>query len=195
MLRNARGELFGIGDDADDSFWVEIQVAGNSTNYQYDFALDYCEAIWRSATGRLPCGDVSTPVDGSVQFLAAPALENRQENEPAIWLHPNETRNGWVEGSYPPITIQSGDSFIAWVGCLEGNDLCDVTFYLAYTGEDDRTYTLKRWDEVYDNQVTVIDLDLSSLAGESVQFILGMETNTANVNSAQGFWFVPHIER
>lgn len=195
MLRNARGDLFGIGDDADDSFWVDIQVVGNVSNYHYDFALEYCNAIWRSATGRLSCPDVSTPTDGSVQFLISPAFENRHENEPTIWVHPNEARNGWVEGSFPAIDIQSGDSFKAWVGCLEGYELCDVTFYLAYTDEDNHTFTVDRWHEVYDNQVTRIDLDLSSLAGQSVQFILGMEASSSDVSSAQGFWFVPRIER
>lgn len=195
MLRNASGDLFGIGDDADDSFWVDIQVIGNVSNYHYDFALEYCDAIWRSGTGRLSCADVSTPSDGSVQFLISPAFESRHENEPTIWVHPNEARNGWIEGSYPAMDIQSGDSFKAWVGCLEGYDLCDVTFYLAYTDEDNHTYTLQRWHEVYDNQVTMIDLDLSNLAGQSVQFILGMEANSDDVSSAQGFWFVPRIER
>jgi len=195
MLRNARGDLFGIGDDAGDSFWVDIQVVGNVSNYHYDFALEYCNAIWRSETGRIPCGNAATPSNGSVQFLTAPALENRHENEPTIWVHPNEARDGWVEGSYPAIDIQSGDSFKAWVGCLEGYDLCDVTFYLAYTDENNHTFTVDRWHEVYDNQVTMIDLDLSSLAGQSVQFILGMEASSENVSSAQGFWFVPRIER
>lgn len=81
------------------------------------------------------------------------------------------------------------------VGCLESYELCDVTFYLAYTDEDNHTYTLQRWNEVHDNQVTRIDIDLSSLAWQSVQFILGMQTNSENVGSAQGFWLVPGIER
>jgi hypothetical protein len=195
MLRNANGRRFGIGDQADDSFWVEIQVAGNVSDYNYDFALSYCDAIWRSATGRIPCGNAATPSNGSVQFLIAPAFENRHENEPTIWLHPNESQDGWIEGSYPAIDIQSGDSFKAWVGCMEGYDLCDVTFYLAYTDENNHTYTVDRWHEVYDNQVTTIDIDLSNLAGQSVQFILGMEASSEDVRSAQGFWFVPRIER
>jgi hypothetical protein len=53
---------------------------------------------------------------------------------------------------------------------------------------------LERWIETYDNEITVIDLNLSDLAGETVQFILGMEANTHNVEDAQGFWFVPRIE-
>jgi hypothetical protein len=37
-------------------------------------------------------------------------------------------------------------------------------------------------------------MDLSDLAGERVQFILGVEANTRNVEDAQGFWFVPRID-
>ncbi|MFL7871606.1 MAG: NBR1-Ig-like domain-containing protein [Anaerolineales bacterium] len=195
MVQNANGSRFGIGDNADDSFWVSIQVAGNASNHKYDFALDYCDAIWRSGTGRVSCSDSSTPQNGTVQFLNAPNLENRHENEPTIWVHPNEVRDGWIEGIYPAITIQSGDSFKAWVGCLEGYELCDVTFYLSYVGADSHTHALGTWHEVYDNQVTTLDIDLSNLAGQSVQFILGVEANTTNVSSAQGFWFVPRIER
>lgn len=194
MLRNENGELFGIGDDADDSFWISIEVVGNASNYKYDFALDYCAAIWRSATHRLSCSDSSTPQNGSVQFLVSPNFENRHENEPTIWVHPNEASNGWIEGSYPAITVESGDRFKAWVGCLAGNEQCDVTYYLAYVGEDNHIYTLRSWHEVYDNKVTTIDMDLSSLAGQTVQFILGMKTNTLNFDEAQGFWFVPRIE-
>jgi hypothetical protein len=199
MLRNAKGERFGVGDTADDSFWVEIQVTqGNVTRHKYDFALDYCDAIWRSAAGRVACGDISTPQNGSVQYLISPAFENRHENEPTIQVSPNEAPGGWIEGTFPAITIASGDHFRGWVGCMEGYELCNVTFYLAYTGgeaDNNAPHTLGRWHEVYDNKVTVIDLDLSSLAGQSVQFILGMEANTANVSSAQGFWFVPRIQR
>jgi len=194
-LRNANGRLFGIGDSADDSFWVSIKVVGNTSGYYYDFALNYCSAIWRSATGRLPCGDISTPRDGSVQFKISSNFENRHENEATIQVHPNEARDGWIEGSYPAVSIQDGDRFKCWVGCMAGYDLCNVTFYLSYVGEDNHIYTLQTWHEVYDEEVTVIDMDLGGLAGQSVQFILGMEAKSANVRSAQGFWFVPHIER
>lgn len=194
MLRNASGMQFGVGDDADDSFWVNIDVVGIATDFKHDFASNYCAAIWRSAAGRLSCGDSTIPQNGFVQFLASPNLESRHENEPTLWVHPNHSRNGWIEGSYPPITIESGDSFRAWVGCLQGNELCDLTFYLSYMDENDRVYTLRRWHEVYENQVTTIDLDLSNLEGQAVQFILGVETNTEEFGDQQGFWFVPRIE-
>jgi len=195
MLRNSGGARFGIGDDAEDSFWVGINVAGNVSNFKYDFALNYCAGIWRSGSGRLSCGDSSVPQNGYVQFLVAPNLENRHENEPTLWLHPNENQNGWIEESFPAVTVESGDSFKAWVGCLEGYESCDLTFYLSYVDENNRVYTLKRWQEIYDNKVTAVDLDLSDLAGQTVQFILGTEANTDEFSDQQGFWFVPRIEQ
>ena len=132
MLNNAKGKLFGIGAQANTSFWVSIKVVTNVCNYKYDFATSYCAASWISSTARLRCNDTSSPQNGSVQFLINPKLENRLENEPTIWVHPAQTRNGWIEGSYPSIFVQKGDTFKAWVGCLADNKLCDVTFYLSY---------------------------------------------------------------
>lgn len=71
----------------------------------------------------MSCGDESSPQDGLVQFLISPELENRHENEATIWLHPNETRDGWIEGIYLAVTLESGDHFRAWVGCLAGYEL------------------------------------------------------------------------
>jgi hypothetical protein len=78
---------------------------------------------------------------------------------------------------------------------MTGYDLCNVTFYLAYQSNDGRIHILETWQEVYDQEVTEIYLDLSDLVGKSVHFILGMVANTHNTKDAQGFWFVPRIER
>jgi len=120
-------------------------------------------------------------------------LENRGEDEPAIWVHPNEEKHGWIEGTYPFIKIHDGDRFIAWVGCIEGYQKCALKFYLDYEDENGKVHRLEEWIEEYDGQVTVVDLDLSELAGETVRFILGAEALTRNADDAQGFWFVPHI--
>ncbi|MBN1666667.1 MAG: hypothetical protein JW862_06250 [Anaerolineales bacterium] len=195
MLRSADGQLFGLGARADQSFWVSITVVEPSGNYNYDFAINFCTAEWRSQNGRLRCDTQTEPEEGFVKILTDPHLENRLENELTLWLHPNERRNGWVEGVYPVYSVRPGEHFAAWVGCLEGYPACDVTFYLGYQAGDGRIYILQEWREVYDGQVTVIDYDLSALAGQSVQFILGMRANSDAVDAAQGFWFVPRLER
>ena len=54
MLSNASGESFGIGEDANKAFWVEIKVVSPNESFAYDFAINMCTATWRSSAGSLP---------------------------------------------------------------------------------------------------------------------------------------------
>ena len=194
MLRAEDGQIFGLGGAANKAFWVVISVAKSIGGYGYDFALNYCAATWRSDAGRIACSDGTTSQDGFVSLVKNPALENRKENELGLWVHPNEEKGGWIEGIYPFVEIETGDHFKAWVGCLDGYTKCSLKFYLDYKDENGKIHRLGEWLEVYDNLVTMVDIDLSGLAGESVRFILGAEANTKNADVAHGFWFVPRIE-
>lgn len=194
MLREPGGVLFGLGKKADQSFWVSISVVDfDESVYGFDFALNYCNATWRSGTQRLPCPGFTNSPDGFSTLLAKAELENRHEDEPTLWVHPNEERYGWIEGTYPAYKVENGDVFKAWVGCMHGYDRCSLTFYLDYLDKDNKLHRLGEWVETYDGEVTKIEIDLSSLAGQSVRFILGVEANTKNTEDAQGFWFVPRI--
>jgi hypothetical protein len=195
MLRSGDGEWFGYGKAANKPFWVDIEVVVPEGDYKYDFALNLCAATWRSEALRLPCPGYSTSQEGFAQVLRKPKLENRNENELAIWVHPNEEKLGWLEGTYPFIKIEDGDHFKTWVGCIRDYNKCSLKFYLDYKDENGRVHRLEEWIEEYDGEVTIIDLDLSELAGEKVRFILGVEGLTKNVDDAQGFWFTPHISR
>ena len=128
-------------------------------------------------------------------MLSAPELENRNENEIAVWVHPNEEKHGWLEGTYPFMKIREGDHFKAWVGCLKGNKKCSLRFYLDYQDSYGKVYRIGEWVETYDGEVTSIDLDLSELSDQSVRLILGVEALTKNVDDAQGFWFVPRLSQ
>jgi hypothetical protein len=195
ILRDDDGNYFGLGPYADKAFWVSINVIGSSGNdFAYDFAQDYCAAVWTSATGRIPCpGFIDSP-DGFVQLSSNANLENRRENEPTLWVHPNAQVDGYLEGRYPSYKVADTDHFKAWVGCLQGYKHCDLTFYLDYYDRGGRRYRLDSWDETLDGQVSEIDLDISHLAGQHIQFILGVQVNNKNMDDAQGFWFVPRIE-
>jgi len=195
MLRSGSGEWFGYGKAASKAFWVDIEVVKPRGDYTYDFALNMCAAVWRSEDMRLPCPGYTTSEEGFVQLLDSPKLENRNEDELALWVHPNEERYGWLNGTYPTFKVQEGDHFKSWVGCLEGYGKCSLKFYLDYEDEDGKVRRLGEWIEEYDGEVTIIDFDLSELADKSVHFILGVEAITKNVDDAQGFWFVPVIDR
>jgi hypothetical protein len=194
MLRSKDGEVFGLGSAANKAFWVGITVVEPPADYTYDFAFYFCQATWRSDEGRLSCTESADTTEGFVRLLDKPAMENRQDNELALWVHPNEERYGWIEGTYPDFDVEAGDHFQAWVGCLDGYSKCSLKFYLDYEDEDGTVRRLGEWVEEYDGKVTELNLDLSDLAGKSVRFILGTEALTHNTDAAHGFWFVPRID-
>jgi hypothetical protein len=193
MLRNNFGDMFGVGLQGETPLqvFVEVDRYEHNPNYAYDFAANYCSASWLSAGGILTCSGSSANPDGSAILLTNPALETRQEDELALWLRPNQASDGWISGQYPPYRVRDGDHFVAEVGCLDDSQGCDVGFQLNYQAGG----TLRRlgsWREVFDGQVTSINLDLSFLAGQSVSFIL--ETvNNGRASRADAYWFVPHI--
>jgi hypothetical protein len=194
MLRSPEGSVFGIGDEGEKAFWVEIRVvAPTSSRFAYDLAANFCTANWRSSAGRLPCPSSSSDPDGSVVLLDRPTLENgRHENELALWTRPEVTNGGWITGVYPAYKVKAGDRFLADIGCLNDSQGCDVTFYLNIRLADGRERTLGSWDEVYDGKITRVDINLSEFQGESIQLILGVTANS-RPSRANAFWLVPSV--
>lgn len=196
LLRNPGGILFGMGSDASQPLVLEIVVAGQvvpTSRGAYDFAVRACDAVWRSATAALGCPGSIEDSNGSVILLTNPILESGLENEPALWTRPNLAANGSISGLYPGYVVRSGDRFRAEVGCLGNSYGCDVIFRLDYRAGGGTSYNLGQWREVYDGLATSIDLDLSPLAGDSVQFLLSLE-NRGDPEDANGAWFSPMIQ-
>ncbi|MBE9523825.1 MAG: hypothetical protein IMY76_01920 [Chloroflexi bacterium] len=199
FIHDSYGNWFGFGEDQSGYIPLKINVAEPVPPHAYDFALHYCDATWKNSTHEedqeAPCPGSSTSETGFVILLNDPHLEIRNENELALWIHPLEERNGWFKGTYPAFDVQAGDRFKAWIGCLSDNPKCSLIFYLDYIDNAGIVHNLGQWPESIDGEITLIDLDLSVLAGQTVQFVLKTEANTLNVETAQGFWFVPHIQR
>jgi hypothetical protein len=195
MLSNPSGARFGIGPKGDQTLWVQIRVVNlGNPNLVYDFAVNYCQAEWTSGVGKLPCPGTSSATEGFVVLLDTPKLENRQEDELTLWTHPNNNNRGWINGMYPEFTIQTNQHFTAWVGCLADSKGCNVYFRLDFKNlMNGNIRNLGSWQEIYDGEVTKIDLDLSQHAGKQVRFILSVVVNGGDPARANGFWFVPGI--
>jgi hypothetical protein len=195
LLSDPQGDTFGVGASGNQTFWVQIRVLNlGNPDLAYDFAANYCHAQWSSGSGGLPCPGVSSSSEGFVILLDNPSLEIRQEDELALWSHPNNSQQGWIAGMYPEFTIQPNQHFTAWVGCLADSKGCNVNFLLEfYNLKNGLTRTLGTWHEVFDGQMTKIDLDLSQHAGKRVRFILRVEVNGGEPSQANAVWFVPGI--
>jgi len=68
---------------------------------------------------------------------------------------------------------------------------CD--FRLDYRNNG-QVRTLASWHEIYEGQFYPVDLDLGSLAGETVKFILVVSANGSQ-NNDNAIWLHPHIIR
>lgn len=195
MLSDPSGTRFGIGSKGDQTFWVQIRVKDLADpGLDYDFAANYCRAEWSSGAGKMACPGTSSSSDGFAILLDNPKLEIRQEDELALWTHPNNSSQGWISGMYPEFTIQPNHHFKAWVGCLDESKGCNVVFRLDFKYLlNGNIRNLGSWHEVYDGEVTKIDLDLSQHAGKRVRFILTVEVNGGDSTRSNAFWFVPGI--
>lgn len=195
MLKNPDGELFGIGEEAEKTFWVDIRVQASNRNFALDLATNMCTATWRSSAGSIDCPGSPKDDEGSVSLLENPKLEDgRRENEPAILTRPEATRDGWIQGVYPPYKVKEGDHFLADIGCLEDSKGCEVLFTLEYQVSGGPVKKLGEWYEVYDGAITRVDVDLLNLQGKTVQLILGV-TGYGKPSRANAFWMVPSVRQ
>ncbi|WP_299025778.1 NBR1-Ig-like domain-containing protein [uncultured Thermanaerothrix sp.] len=194
-LRSADGVVFGLGRDASQPFWVKIKVLEPS-QVAFDLAANYCTAEWRTSAGVLTCP--SSGIDttnGSITINNAPKLEGgRQEDEPALITVPSAGDGGFISGKFPVFKVAKGDRFKAIIGCLDGASNCNVMFQLNYIADGGSEQNLGSWTQTYDGKWESLDVDLSSLDGKSVQFILKV-LNNGNSQDDLAFWLAPRVVR
>ena len=190
-LRNANGAIFGIGD-GNKTFWVKIDVIGTV----YNFTKNACASgvTWKSGAGNLPCPTKDTnDIRGWIEIVQKPVLETGYvDDEPGLKVMPQMVDDGWIKGIYPEITVTEGVYFKSIIGCY-GAAKCDVKFKLNYRADGGSEKTLATWHEVQDETFNRVKVDLSSLAGKKVQFILLVEANGSYKND-RALWFGSRIE-
>ncbi|MEJ5224512.1 MAG: NBR1-Ig-like domain-containing protein, partial [Anaerolineales bacterium] len=198
QLRNPQGRLFGINDYANRSFWVEIKVVIAPDvvyNAAYDLAANACDAVWSSGGGVLACPGVEGEDDGYVLPLNTVTLENGATlSAPSLLTFPQNRFGGLIQGVYPAFTVQTGDRFRATIGCADGALGCYVAFRLDYQIDRGPVRTLWFFREQYDGFTYNADVDLSSLAGRNVNFILTVLAWGEN-NNDRALWAAPRIVR
>jgi hypothetical protein len=208
MFKNASGQLFGIGTQANRPWWVEIRVTGGPTvtpggptvtpspNMAYDFATNACSATWYTGAGQLSqCPGTDGDAKGFVLKVSNPKLESgATDPRPGIITFPQNVQNGYIQGFFPAFTVQSGDRFRSTINCESGATNCYVGFRLDYEqGGTIRTFWgpfLERHEGLFYN----VDVDLTPLAGRSVRFILTVLA-AGVATGDRALWVGPHIYR
>lgn len=195
-LRNASGVIFGTGQSGNGSFYAEIKVAApTSINGSYSFVDNYCAAEWSNASNAVACTTKDGSASGFVLRLDKPVLETgASENEPGMITVPQQVNDGVIRGKYPPITVKAGDTFRSIVGCEYEASSCKVRFQLDYQVDNGAVQTLGSWDESSDGQFTKVTVDLTSLAGKNVRFILTILAS-GSAKGDRALWLLPRITR
>jgi len=194
ILANSNGQYFGIGANASDPIWVEINVAGEApVGTGYDFTTNVCSAEWRSGAGILPCPGTDGNANGFVVKLDAPKLEDGSTGTPVLLTAPQNRYNGYIRGFYPTFTVQPGDRFQTSIGCEYGA-ACYVTYRLDYMTASGYIGNFWTWREQNEGKIYNADIDLTPLAGRSLRFVLTiLATGTASNDRA--LWGSPRIVR
>jgi hypothetical protein len=193
-LSDEDGEVFGIGPGGQGLFWVEIEVMPRRSRY-YSFVDDYCDAVWESAAGVLPCPGDRDDARGYVLRLEEPVLEGgRTEDEPGLLTVPQVVQDGSIKGTFPVMEVEEGDQFRAIVSCLDGAPACNVRFRLDVQTVDGAQQRLGTWDEKSEGGFTRVVVGLDELEGSNVRFILMVLARGAPDQDA-AFWLQPSIWR
>lgn len=193
-LRDSAGIPFG-DPRSSDALLNEVRVQASRTNYPFDFVAYSCLAQWSSGADRLPCQGDPADSRGSVRRVETPLLENGyQDDEPALLTQPQLINDGYVRGRYPPLRVEQGYVFTSVIGCARGADACEVNFLLEYQIGSGQILTLDAWRETYDEEYRLVEVDLSSLAGNDVRFILTVQAN-GTAHQDRALWLAPRIIR
>ncbi len=196
QMLNPNGVRFGTGPDSKGSFWVKIQVI-DGKGMVYNFADKACDARWStSETNPLPCPGKETDIDkGYVLTKDKPKREDGgTENEIGLVTRPNDASDGYIQGIYPAFLVKDGDQFRATIQCEANSPKCSLKFELYYRVGNGSFVELGEWYEIYDQLWNPLEIDLSSLAGQQVQFSL-VVWNEGTSQDNRGLWLNPMIYR
>jgi hypothetical protein len=192
-LRNASGTDFGFGASGTYPLLVKIKVV-SSYNSAYDFASNACSAVWTSGAGTLPCPGTDGDSRGFVLKLDAPKLEDGSTGAAGLLTFPQNITDGYIQGVYPAFNVQNGDHFLSIINCQYGATGCYVTFQLNYQIGSGAVQTLKIFREKLDGMYYNLDINLSSLAGQNVNFILKVLASGSPLGD-RAVWSGPRIAR
>jgi photosystem II stability/assembly factor-like uncharacterized protein len=193
-ISNASGAQFGIGDSASDPFWVDINVIEVNAVI-FDFVASAPYAQWKSGAGPLPFPGTSGDSRGFAYQVNNPHLEDDSfDSLPGLLTVPQNKFNGYIQATYPEFQVQQGDRLQTLVNCEFGATGCYVTFRIDYLTSAGAQKTLWSWKEAHDKRFYRADIDLSSLAGQKVRFVL-MLLSSGFASGDRAIWGSPRIIR
>ncbi|MBE0411934.1 MAG: hypothetical protein IBX69_19575 [Anaerolineales bacterium] len=173
-LRNAAGQVFGLGTQGDRTFWVKVRVAPPS-GIGYDFISQSPFAQWISRGGGtqavIPFNGPEDSPDGVAKQKENFRFEDGRLSGVALLTRPKHTDDGMISGIFDNYTVEHGDYFRASLGFMENCGEGRVVYQFQYR-EGTTVHTLAEWRKSCDGTSITVERNLVSLQGKTVQFIL-----------------------
>ncbi len=200
-LRNASGATFGIGSNADQSFWVQIKSVSPTPTpsptpaytLSFDFIAKGPDAAWRNATTNLPWGDPDDDSPGVAVNVANVKMEDGNTYPSLLATYPQDITDGMILGKYPAYKIQANDHLRTKIGLRANCGDASVKFQIKYI-IDSTEVPVGEWIENCDGKLTTVDVNLELLVNKTVQFEFIVLAN-GSPNGDHALWVAPRIER
>ena len=194
-IRNASGVLIPVSNGYQaKSFYVDIKVAVTSSGF--DLYTKAPDADWVGSAGAISFGGPDTDPNGFAMYKSGEKLEDGSTPTKILETHPQWVDDGVMSGIYPSYTVVAGEHFKAKIGFLAlSYGSCgagDAIFQLNYK-ESGTIHPLGSWTETCDGSLRSVDVDLSSIAGHTVQLALAVLANGSS-NQDWAVWVSPRVE-
>ncbi len=163
----------------------------------FDFTADYCGAAWSTNASYLPCPINLDEMEGAyIEVNDHTVLEGMISVEAPLLI--GLPGGGYpiglgLFGKYPPFTVYPGDTFHAAIAC-QGDADCDLDFSLEYYPPGATRTISWEWEHKAGDGPQEVSADLSSLAGQTVEFFLVLRPQE-NYENQWAVWIQPYIKR
>jgi hypothetical protein len=164
-----------------------------------DFVALACRARWANGAFDLPCpGNLNDLAEGYIAPAEQAVAEGQIPVEaPLLVGLPGlgGEHGAGLFGTYPSLLIQPGDTFNAVVACQDGTN-CDVEFALEYI-DAQGAYQHGMgwsWQHSYGGGPVPVQVDLSPLAGQTVQLVLVVR-DQGTPEDDWVLWVYPYVAR
>lgn len=190
-IRNASGVYLPIlnGTQAR-SFFVDIKVAVSSSGF--DMHTRATEATWANGVGGLTFGGPDTNTSGFAMYRNNQNLEDGSSPAKILEMYPQMVTDGEITGLYKAYTVVTGEHFKARIGFLSSCTGGNVKFQLKYK-EAGVLKPLSEWTDTCDAGLKDVDVDLTSIAGKTVEFALIVQAN-GPADQDKAVWVSPRVE-
>ena len=161
-----------------------------------DFFASLCQADWMNGAEHLKnCPDLNADHSGGYAAAVDPATEGLPAGTPVLLTIPAWNGNAALFLRYPTLAVQTGDQFRATLRCQSGAT-CDVQYALEYFDAKGKYHSeFAFWSLQPGTPAVDVVLDLSLLAGQSVDFVLALRPNNDTPQLDKSLWIAPQIFR